>query len=125
MKPETDQAYWDVLIYAKHQEVRVNRVHACIVNHKTKQVITLETGCPWIGNKVKKSEEKTLKYGPLRWQLGYQVQQCSIIINMLGGWSKDLNETVHRLVGGRAKEVIGGMQKALLSVTLNIACTFT
>ena len=45
-------------------------------------------------------------------------------MNALGGWSKDLNGTVHRLVGGRAREVLRRMQKALLSATLNIAHTF-
>ena len=74
------QAYWDVLMFAEHQEMRSNRVDARIVNHKSKQVITLEMSCPWVNNREKKSEEKTFKYGPLRWELkqqfpGYEVQQ--------------------------------------------------
>ena len=37
-------------------------------------------------------------------------------------WSKDLNRAVCRLVGGRAREVLGKMQKVLfLIATLNIA----
>ena len=61
-----------------------------IINHKTKQVIALEMSCPWIGNREKKSEEKTLKNRPLTWDLrqrgpGYQVQQCNIIMETLGG----------------------------------------
>ena len=59
------QTYWDVQIYAKHQEVRVNRVDACIINLKTKQVTTLEMSCPWAWNWEEKNE-KTLKYRPLR-----------------------------------------------------------
>ena len=54
--------------YAEQQELRVNKVDARIINHKTKQVITLEMSCPWIGDREKKSEEKTLKCGPLRWE---------------------------------------------------------
>ena len=37
-----------------------------------------------------------MKYGPLTWKLkqhyqGYTVEQYNIIIDVLGGWSKDLN----------------------------------
>ena len=35
------QAYWDVPMFAEHQEMRSNRVDARIVNHKSKQVTTL------------------------------------------------------------------------------------
>jgi len=73
------QAYWDVPMFAEHQEMRSNRVDARIANHKSKQVTTLEMSCPWVNNREKNSEEKTLKYGPLRWELkqqfpGYEVQ---------------------------------------------------
>lgn len=77
------QAYWDVQIYAKHQEVRVNRVDACIINLKTKQVTTLEMSCPWARNWEEKNE-KTLKYRLLRWELkqrylGYAVpHHCNV-----------------------------------------------
>ena len=50
--------------------------------------------------------EKTAKYGPLRWELkqqypGYQVKQFNIIIDVLGGWSVDVEETMKR--PGRAE----------------------
>lgn len=81
------QAYWDVQIYAKHQEVRVNRVDACIINLKTKQVTTLEMSCPWARNWEEKNE-KTLKYRPLRWELkqrylGYAVPHHNIIFYII------------------------------------------
>ena len=59
---------WDVSASAEQQEVRANKVDAYIINHKTKQVITLEMSCALIANREKKSEEKTLKNGPLRWE---------------------------------------------------------
>ena len=60
-----------------------------IVNHKSKQVTTLEMSCPWVNNREEKSKEKTFKYGPLCWELkqqfsGYEVQQHNIIIDALG-----------------------------------------
>ena len=66
------QAFWDVPLFAEHQEVavcRANRVDARIINHESKRVITLEMSCPWVTNWEKKEEKKTTKYGPLRWKL--------------------------------------------------------
>ena len=80
-------------VYADRQEVRANRVDARVVNHVSKKVMTIEMSCPWISNREKKSEEKTMKYGPLRWELkekykGYEVHQYNIIMDVLGGWSE-------------------------------------
>ena len=59
------KSYWDVPIYADQQEVRCNIVDPRIVNHKCKIVVTLEIICPWINNRKRKDEKKTLKFGPL------------------------------------------------------------
>ena len=123
------QAYWDVLVYGEYQELRANRVDARIVNNRDKQVIALEMSCPWLSNRDKKTSEKTMKYAPLRWGLkqrypGYEINLCNIILDVLGGWSKDLDVTLQKLIGSKAKGVLKKMQKACLSGTLNIARTF-
>ena len=61
------QVFWDVPLFAEHQEVEANRFHAHIINHESKQVITLEVSCSWVTSREKKEEKKTTKYGPLRW----------------------------------------------------------
>ena len=71
-KSEQVEAWWDVPVYADHLKVRANRVDARVVNHESKKVMTTEMSCPWISNQEKKSEEKTMKYGPLRWELKEQ-----------------------------------------------------
>ena len=48
----------------------------------------------------------------------------NIILDVLGGWSKDLDVTLQKLVGSKAKGVLKKMQKACLSGTLNIARFF-
>ena len=68
-KSEQVEAWWDVPVYADHQEVRANGFDARVVNHVSKKVMTIEMSCPWTTNREKKSEEKTMKYGPLRWEL--------------------------------------------------------
>ena len=123
------QVLWDVPVYADYHEVRANRVDARIINHKSKQVLTLEMSCPWIDNRARKDEEKTLKYGPLRWELkqqykGYTVEQRNIIIDVLGGWSCELDAELHKLSGPKSRDVLKRMQKSIISSTLNLARTF-
>ena len=65
------QELWDIPVYAVQTEVRSNRIDARIINHKSK-VTTLEMSCPWIDNLTRKDAEKTLKYGPMRWELKQQ-----------------------------------------------------
>ena len=72
-----------------------------------------------------------MKYCPLRWseQLkeqykGYDVHQYSISMDVLGGWSKETEISVQSLVVRKTTQVLQRMQKAVLSVTLNIARTF-
>ena len=70
-----------------------------------------------------------MKYGPLRWELkqkyqGYEVKQYNIIMDVLGGWCRDLEVKLKELVGSKSKGVLHNMQKAALSGTLNISRTF-
>ena len=100
--------------YMLNTHVRANRVDVRFVDHKAKQVVEVEMSCPWIDNRAKKVEEKAIKYGPLLLELkqqhpGYEVQQCNIIIDALGRWSKDVEETMKKLVGTRSKYVLEKM----------------
>ena len=90
------QAYWDVPVYADHTCVEANRVDARFVDHKGKKVWAVEISCPWVENPGKKDEEKTIKDGPLRWELrkqytGYNIDQCNIVIDVL--YRKVVKET--------------------------------
>ena len=80
-------------------------------------------------NRAIKDTEKTAKYGLLRWELkqqypGYEVKQFGIIIDVLGGWSVDLEETMKDLVGQRSRSVLRRMQKVILSHSLDILRAF-
>ena len=115
------QAYWDTPVYAENTEVCANRVDTRIINCKDKKIIKLEVGCPRIENRDQKDSEKTFKYGPLRWELkqqfkGYKVQQFNIIIDVVGGGSKELQETMNEMFGGRGNMVLQKMQKAFFQL---------
>ena len=47
-----------------------------------------------------------------------------IIMDVLGGWSRDLEDELNELVGSKSKGVLHNMQKAVISGTLNISRTF-
>jgi len=64
--------------------------------------------CPWIENREKKAEEKSVKYDSLQWELhdrylGYTVQQYNIIIDVLGGCSRTMEEGLRKLLGKKDK----------------------
>ena len=65
----------------------------------------------------------------MMWELrkrynGYRVEQYIVIIEVLGGYSKHLEKSVRKLLGARARGVLGRMQKTVISNTLNFARTF-
>ena len=117
------QAYWDIPVFAKYNEVRVNRVDARIVDNQAKTVTTVEMSCPWIQNRKKKAdEENVLKYGPLRRELkqkfkGYRITQHNIMIDVLGGWSSTMEVSVSQLSGNKCKEVLRGCLSKNRSLT--------
>ena len=127
---EQATAYWDVPVYADHIEVHANRVDARIVDKENQTITLLEMSCPWVENREQKEKEKTLKYAPLRLELkqqypGYRINQVNIIIDVLGGYSKELYSSVRDLLGAeRSRECLRRMQKSVLSSSLNIVRSF-
>ena len=125
----TSEAFWDIPTYAGHNQVRANQIDARLVSHERKEVCTIEMSCPWIESRAKKDEEKTLKYGPMMWELkqrynGYRFEQHNVIIDVLVGYSKHLDKSVRKLIGASARSVFERLQKSVISNTLNIARTF-
>ena len=128
-KNERAEAFWDVPVYAESVMVKANRIDARIVEKERKRVAVIKMSCPWMNNRAIKDAEKTAKYGPLRWELkqqypGYEVKQFNIIVDVLRGWSVEVEETMKDLVGQRSRSVLRRMQKVILSHSLNIVRAF-
>ena len=93
-------------------------------------IIIIIISCSWVENREQKEKEKTLKYAPLRLELkqqypGYRINQVNIIIDVLGGYSKELYSSVRDLLGAeRSRECLRRMQKSVLSSSLNIVRSF-
>ena len=77
--------------------------------------------CPWTENREKKLEEKAIKYGPLHWEIkqqfpGYDIRQYNIIIiDVLGGWSTEVDEAMRELFRAWEGEILLRMQRAIIS----------
>ena len=85
--------------------------------------------CPWVENREEKAMEKTIKYGPVRWELqqrhpDYKVTQHNMIIDVLGRYSQDLIKTLKQLVGNRYRSVEAQMQKSVVTSSLHFARSF-
>ena len=70
-----------------------------IIDKKEQKVILIEMSCPWGDNRVVQAEEKTRKYGPLQLELkkrytGYKIIQNEIIMEVLGGYSEEVRDSV-------------------------------
>ena len=110
--------------------MHANRVDARIVDTENQTVTFLEMSCPWVENREQKEKEKTLKYAPLRPELkqqnpGYKINQLNIIIDVLGGYSKELYSSARDFLGAeRSRKCLRRMQKSVLSSSLNIARSF-
>ena len=115
-------------VYAEKTEIRANRIDARVVN-KQKKVLLLEMSFPWMANRKQKEEEKTSKYASLRWEMRqqyrhYMVAQHDIIIDVLGGVSRETLDSIKELVGVRVDKILLDVQKEVISSTLNIARSF-
>ena len=122
-------AYWDIPLYADNTHVKANRIDATIVDKENKKVSVIEMSCPWVENREEKDAKKRTKYGPLRWELKqrypeYHVRQFNIIVDVLGGYSRDVRKALKELVGDKSDTIALQIQKSVIRSSLNIARRF-
>ena len=113
-------------MYADNTHVKANRIDATIVDKENKEVSVIEISCPWVENREEKDTEATTKYGPLRWALEqrcpeYRVTQFNVIVDVLGGYSKDVRKALKELMGDISHPIARQMQKSVNTKSLNIA----
>ena len=122
-------AYWDIPLYADNTHVKANRIDATIVDKENKEVSVIEMSCPWVEIREEKDAKKTTKYGPLRWELEqrypeYRVRQFNVIVDVLGGYSRDVRKALKELVGDKSDTMALQIQKSVITSSLNIARRF-
>ena len=124
-------AFWDVPLFADTTQVKANRIDAKVIDKTSKQVKVIEMSCPWLENRESKDFEKTTKYSQLRLELTNRypeykpkVNQYNIIMEVLGGCSKEIEQNIKGLAGDKYKSIIRQMQRVVLSSLLHIGRMF-
>ena len=92
-------------------------------------VSVIEMRCPWVANREEKDVEKTTRYWPLRWELQqrnpeYRVTQFNIIVDVLGGYSRDVRKALKEVVGDKSDTKALSIQKSVITSSLNVASHF-
>ena len=94
--------------HADNAEVRANRIDTRVVDKDRKRVALIEMSCPWTDNRSTREAEKATKQQYPR----YDVKHFNIVIDVIGGWSVDLEETTKRnavcpLLNGSLSQLVG------------------
>ena len=114
-------AFWDVPLFAYTTQVNANRIDATVIDKTSNQFRVIEMSCPWLENRESKDSEKTTKYSQLRLELTnryaeYKVNQYNIIMDVLGGCSKEVEKNVKELVGDKCESIMRQMQITSLHI---------
>ena len=96
-----------------------------------KKIFVVEATVSWIDNREARLLEKMTKYEDLRRSIkrveeGYEVDQITIVMDSLGGYSKSLYENISKVVNEKKvlDRIINRMQKAVLCESSRIARCF-
>ena len=94
---------------------------------KEKKIFLIEISCPWLAVRNEKYNLKVEKYHDIisnieREEPKYTVDQITLIIDSLGGYSGNLHENIHKLIKDKRviNSIILRMQKAVLSGSVHI-----
>ena len=116
---------WDIPEYSgaeDEEEDKIQRPDGKLTLKQQKKIIVLEMSVPWIENRETKIKEKEEKYKDIITRLkvenpGYQVDQATFIIDVLGGYSPHLKRNIAKL-GYKSDEtnrILMKLQKIVLS----------
>ena len=127
--------WWDIPEFtgAKEdlQEENALRPDGKIKLKSEKKIYVVEQGCPWMDWRDKVYKDKSTKYNDIinnirREEIGYEVEHLTLIMDSLGGYSRNLIENISKIIKDRRKvnSIIAKMQKASLSESVHMARRF-
>ena len=127
--------WWDIPEFAgANSEVNerdVFRPDGKIKLKNQKKIFVVEATVSWLDNRDVRYSEKVLKYEDVRRNIGraeegYEIDQITIVIDSLGGYSKSLQENISKVVSESkvVDRIITKMQKAVLCESSRISRCF-
>ena len=127
--------YWDVPEFTGAQEDanedRMRRPDGKLVMKNEKKIFVIEMTCPWMSVRNDKFDYKATKYNDIlenirREEIDYTVDQITLVIDSLGGYSANLSKNISKFFkdNRKVKSIILRMQKTVLSGSVHIARRF-
>ena len=127
--------WWDVPEFTgaseELHERNAKRPDGKLKMKKEKKIFLIEMSCPWLDKRNEKYTLKIDKYRDIisnikREEPEYTVDQITLIIDSLGGYSKNLHENIYKVIKDTRviKSIILRMQKTVLSESVHIARRF-
>ena len=109
--------------------MKANRIDPTVIDKTSKHVRVIEMSCPWLENRESKDFGKTTRDSQLRLELTnrypeYRVNQHNIIMDVLRGCSKEVEQIIKELIGDKCESIMRQMQKVVLSSSLHVARMF-
>ena len=134
---DTDQytVWWDIPEFAgansEASQRDVFRPDGKIKLKNQKKIFVVEATVSWLDNRDVRYSDKVLKYEDVRRNIGraeegYDIDQITIVIDSLGGYSKSLQENISKVVSEPkvVERIITKMQKAVLCESSRISRCF-
>ena len=132
---DTATVWWDIPEFAESRsdidQREVLRPDGKIKVKDEKKIYLVEITISWIDNREARFIEKDKKYDDVKRNIrrseeGFEVDQITLVMDSLGGYSKTLPENISKIIKDRkmVKRIINKMQKAVLSESTRVARCF-
>ena len=129
------EIHWDIPEFSgandNAEEAQMRRPDGKIQIKSGKKIYLVEMTCPWLDVRDMKNEYKAHKYKDILANIGmeekeYTVDQITLVIDSLGGYSANLAKNISMVFGYKrlVNSIILRMQKAVLSGSAHIARRF-
>ena len=124
---------WDVPEYSGKDGESIRdaaRPDGKLIMKNEKKIILIEQTVPWISNRDAKFKYKEDKYlesqSFLRLEyIGYEVDQVTLVMDVFGGYSKNLRENIGKVLNKEETEnVIKNMQKSIIASEAHLCRVF-
>ena len=131
---ESCSVFWDIPEYTgrdEEDETSLARPDGKVILKTEKKIFLIEMTVPWIENREIKYEHKTNKYKTVQTNLrldypGYEIDQVTLVMDVLGGHSKNLVDNITKIFGDKTevRNIIRDMQKSVINSAAHLVRVF-
>ncbi len=131
---EQYSVFWDVPEYTgrdEESEETLARPDGKVISKVDKKIFLIEMTVPWIDNREIKYELKVNKYKTIQTNLrldypDYEVDQVTLVMDVLGGHSKHLVDNIKKIIddNSEVRNIVRDMHKSVITSAAHLVRTF-